>query len=491
MAKRALKNYTLYKLRFWLGYGLLGIIIATVLIVAALYVPGGISADEQRSVLQSATMDITRPATLLIVDFPYHALQRLSIAVFGLHDFSVKLPSLLFGVISIVGLILVLIKRFKQTISILAAGIILVSAQFIALATTGTPDIMFIFWSVVLLFIAAYGIQKQGRFSSWAIYLGGIAATLSLFTPFTIYLVLAFLVGALLHPHLRYLIRRSSRSALTTSAVVLIGGIGLLIYGSFVHIEFLSRLIFYSPSFSINVLENLKILALELFDFTSRSTEATGYLTPLFGFSVIVLSTLGALILLRARHSVLSHMLFSWTILLTPVLLFNPGTLYLLIVPMAFFVAVGSSQVLSYWYQLFPRNPYARVFALVPVSILFACVIISGVLRYFYSYHYFAPLANQSFSDATLVQRELLREPSAVLVVTPDEQAFYRLMLDANNHTHELMTSEDVLPTKKPTTVIATRNAHDSVRQTPSEIIADSSFERASDRLYIYKNTSK
>lgn len=490
MAKRALKNYTLYKLRFWLGYGALGAIIAAVLVIAALYVPGGLTAEEQRSVLQSATMDITKPATLLIVDFPYHALQRLSIALFGLHDFSVKLPSLIFGALSIVGLVLVLLRRFKQTVSILAAGIILVSAQFIILATTGTPDIMFVFWSVLLLFIAAYGIRK-GAFRSWAIYLGGIAATLCLFTPFTVYLVLAFLIGALLHPHLRFVVRRSSKNALTASTLILSAGVGLLIYGSINNIEFLSRLIFYSESFSLDLLRNLQVIGLQLFDFTSLSTQETGYLTPLFGFSVIVLSTIGALILLRERHSVLSHMIFSWTTLLTPVILFNPGTLFLLIVPMAFFVAVGSAQVLNYWYRLFPNNPYARIFALVPVSILFACVIISGVVRYFYSFHYSAPLANQSYQDTALVQRELKRQPDAILLVSSDEQAFYRLMLDANNHKNELVVASKLTKNLEATSIIATRTANENVSRTPFAVVADSSFERASDRLYIYKNSDK
>lgn len=490
MAKRALKNYTLYKLRFWLGYGVLGIIIATVLVVAALYVPGGLTAGEKQSALQSATMDITKPATLLIVDFPYHALQRLSIAVFGVHDFSIKLPSLIFGVLSIIGLILVLIKRFKQTVSILAAGIILVSAQFISLATTGTPSIMFVFWSVLLLFIAAYGVGKNG-FKPWAIYAGGITATLALFTPFTIYLVLAFLVGALLHPHLRYIVRRSSKNALTTSTLVLAAGVAVLIYASISDISFLSHLIFNSASFSTQLLENLRIIGLQLFDFTSLSTATTGYLTPLFGFSVIMLSTLGAVILLRERHSVLSHMLFSWTTLLTPVILFNPGTLYLLIVPMAFFVAVGSSQILTYWYRLFPRNPYARVFALAPVSILFACVIVSGVIRFFYSYHYYAPLANQSYEDTALVEQSLAREPDALLLVTPGERAFYRLTLDANGHKHTLVTTKSITFGQQSEHIIATRDASSYLTRTPSQVIADSSFNRASDRLYIYKKTEK
>lgn len=492
MAKIAVKNYTLYKLRFWIGHGLLGLIIAAVLTIAALYVPGGLTQAEQQSVLQSAAIDISNPASMIIVDFPYHALQRLSIALLGLNDFSVKLPSLLFGVASIIGLILLLLRRFKQTISILATGIILISAQFISLATIGTPDIMFVFWSVMLLLIATYGI-RGGKVSPAILYIGGITAALSLFTPFTLYIILALTVATLLHPHLRYILRRTPTAVLATNSLLVAAAVALIAVATTKDPSFISRLLYMSESFSLNIVDNLAVIGLQLADITSASTPVTGLLTPIFGISVIAISLIGMIVLMHERHSVLSYMVFSWTSLLTPVILLNPDTLFLLIVPMAFFVAVGCSQILSYWYQLFPQNPYARIFALLPVSILFSCVIISGVGRYFYGFQYYAPLANRSIIDMTLVNKELASQPDARLLVAKDEEAFYRLLLAANDDSNEILVYNDNSSKKIPSgaTYIATRRVGTSLPLTPTYIVADSAYNRASDRLYIYNISDK
>lgn len=253
----------------------------------------------------------------------------------------------------------------------------------------------------------------------------------------------------------------------------------------------MQQLLYKSDSFSLDILANLKLLALQFGDVTSVSTEQTGMLTPVVGLSVATIGLLGVYALLRARHTVLSYTLFSWTLLLTPFFILNPDSFALLMVPTVLFLALGISLILQYWYQLFPKNPYARIFALVPTSILFSCIIIPSALHYFYSYSYFAPLANTHHNDLELVADTLESNPNAPLIVTTDEAAFYRIYLDTHETTHSLITIAPDSPTDIPSsphnTAVATRDAAQNFDETPSYIVANSTRHAASDRFYIYK----
>ncbi|MBH2007065.1 glycosyltransferase family 39 protein [Candidatus Saccharibacteria bacterium] len=494
MAKQTIKNYTLYKLRFWLGYGFLAIATICVLVFAALYVPGGYTPAEQQSALQSASLSFARPESLLIVDLPYHALQKLSISVFGLSSISVKLPSLLLGFAIVAGLILVLRRRFTQTASILASGIIVVSAFFISLATTGTPEIMLVFWPVALLLVASFGVKNR-TLQPFAIYAGSVIAALSLLTPFSAYILFALLVASLLHPHTRYLFRKASRSAIMFGGFVIFAMLALIAYASYRDLTFLTQLLYHSSHFSLDILANLKLLGMQLIDVASTTTNQTGLLAPVFGLSTLSLAGLGVYHLLRGRHSALSYLTFTWLLVLLPVVTLNPTSLALLVVPVALLVASGSGFLLNYWYKLFPRNPYARIFALIPVTILFACIIVSGAVRYFYSFHYYAPLANSASNDIELVVSKVDSIPKPSVLVSPSELPFYKLYFDSHNLSNIPLSAQtkDVLRDGGVhTNVIATRSSSIIASDLrPTEVIATSELHMESDRLYIYKKATK
>lgn len=491
MTKDTVKSYTLYKLRFWIGYSILTLLLIAIFVFAVVYVPGGLTSSEQHSALQSASLRLSDPASLLVVDMPYHALQKLSTSLLGVSSFSIKLPSLVLGIITALGIIVVLTRRFSRTVSILTGGIMMVSAQFITLVSTGTPTIMMVTWPVLLLLIASLGIKNR-TLHPLAVYCGSIVAALSLFTPFSVYILIALLAGGFLHPHIRYLFRKTPRSAVIVGGGVMTAAVALLLYASYLHPFFAAQLTYRSSHFSLDILANIKLLAMQLIDISSSTTASTGLLAPVFGLTVLAITVIGIYSLYYWRHSVTSYIVFTWTLLTIPILLINPTSLALLIVPIAILVAAGSNYVLRYWYKLFPRNPYARTFALAPIAILFACVIFSGTTRYFYAYHYYAPLANASSSDLQLIEKELVQMPSATLLVSRDEKAFYQLYADTHGSQQTLRVTDrvsDVLGQGVVSTdVIATRTSSlPSMTITPREIIATDRLHMPSDRLYIYK----
>lgn len=495
MTKDTVKKYTLYKLRFWIGYTFLAVVVLTVFTLAAIYAPGGITVQEQQSTLVSASLRPANLASVLVVDFPYHVLQKLSLYLFGMSSFTIKLPSLLVGFIAAVALTMLLGKRFTRTSSIITAGIVVVSAQFVTLVATGTPDIMTILWPVLLLLITLYATQGKSLHSA-AIYTGSVVIALSIFTPFMLYIILAFALAAAAHPRTRYLLKKSSRTAVSTGAGIILLACGLAAYATFRDATFMKTLLYRSDSFSLDLQANVGQIIAQLFDFGSTSTIETGLLAPVFGLSILIFVVIGAIYLYKSSFSVLSYIIAIWIAFLVPIILFNPSKVHLLTIPFALLVACGVSAVLNYWYGLFPENPYARVFALVPVTILFACIIISGAARYFYSYHYYAPLANSSSHDLRLVAQEIASSPNITLVVSEHEKPFYQLFLDAShNSTTQLSidTGSVVVHGAVNRDAVATRESNlvQSASIRPTRVIATSELTSPSDRLYIYKKTTK
>ena len=86
MARQDLSKFWLYRYRFLIGYAVIAILLASLLVFAGLYVPGGLSPHEQRAVITTASLDFSDPASLLVVNLPYHALQWVVLTLFGIND---------------------------------------------------------------------------------------------------------------------------------------------------------------------------------------------------------------------------------------------------------------------------------------------------------------------------------------------------------------------------------------------------------------------
>jgi hypothetical protein len=91
MAKLNISETTIFRFRYIIGSSLVIIGLVAALVFVGVYLPGGISKDEIQSVITSNSIDFTKPSTLNIVDLPYHLLQKLSIDLFGVRVFSIKL----------------------------------------------------------------------------------------------------------------------------------------------------------------------------------------------------------------------------------------------------------------------------------------------------------------------------------------------------------------------------------------------------------------
>lgn len=465
-------SFYIYRFRYYLGYGLITLLLIGLLIFAGLYTPGGLSAQEMNSVVKSASIDITSLSSLAVTNLPFHILQQASLNLFGVNEFSIKLPSLVLALISAVGLILLLQQWFKPRIAVLASIIAVTTGQFLFIAQNGGPDISYILWPVLLLLLGTLIAKRIKRATLWKV-LFFVVAAFSLYTPLSIYALLALAISAVLHPHLRFILRQLSKPRLAAAFVLGLIIAAPLLIGVFRSSE-LGLTVLGVPDHLPNIMFNLMVLSQQYFGFAVAST--TSLMTPVFGLGSMLIIALGVYKLIRTRESTQSYLIMIWMICLIPLLIINPGVTSVTFLPLVLLLTTGLESLLGYWYRLFPLNPYARVAGLLPLVVLIGVLVLSGLERYVYGYHY-DPATVANFSQ----DLSLLPTTTKDLVVTTSQLPFYQVVAQHRKGLEVTTTEPQVA------TFTATHNANSDFVGVHIDRIITSSASLNADRFYIYK----
>ncbi|MFZ3010054.1 MAG: glycosyltransferase family 39 protein [Candidatus Microsaccharimonas sp.] len=475
MAVLNLTKFFIYRWRYVIGYGIIGLLLAGLLVFAGLYVPGGISVEETLATVRSDSLSLSDPTTFTVANLPYYVLQAAIFHVFGIYDFTIKLPSLILALLSAIGLILLLRRWFKPNIAVLASLIAITTGQFLFVAQNGVPSILYIFWPVLLLLIGTQITRKKRFRFMWKI-LFAITAALSLYTPLSIYPLLAILVATILHPHLRHAVRQLSKVKSVIALIV-----------AFVFVAPLGYVMYTTPSVGLTLLgfptewphivENLNTIVQQYFIFWEPST--TTLMTPVFGLGSVLILGLGLYRLIRTRETTRSYLIIGWLICLLPIIILNPRFTTVAFVPSVLLLAAGLTSLITYWYRLFPRNPYARIAGLLPLIILVVVLIGSGLDRFIYGYHYDPNTAVNFSKDLKLIPKD-----TTILVVAADEVPFYTAV---SHYREGLAISQEASGDR----FVATRQAKRDFPGYTIDRIITTTYSQNSDRLYIYKKVSQ
>lgn len=470
-----LSSLTLYKWRYPIGYCVIVAILVSLLIIAGMYSPGGISNSEILSLITSSQTNLTNLSTVGVINAPYHILQNTILSILGVSQFTIKLPSLIIGLLSSIGLIILLNRWFKGYVAVLASLIAITTGQLLFLSQSGTPAIMYVFWSVWLLLFATL-IAKKSKFLTVYKILFFIFAALSLYTPLSIYILLALVITALLHPHLRFLVLNLSKIRVAIGAIIGLIVIFPLLYKTYLDPNLLLTLVGVPDVFP-NLISNAKELFQLYFGFLNPS--AGELMTPVFGMGSMALIALGINNIIKTRATAQSYLVIVWSLCLLPVLFINPSLTAITLLPLVLLLAAGIDSLISYWYRLFPRNPYARIAGFIPIALLILSLSFSGLERYFYGYHYNPDTASSFSTDLILLPKD-----TSVLIVTDDEKDFYSAVAKYNDQLKiSNKSDEEILTyTKK-----ASTNPPSGYQI--QEIIT-SSRDKEPDRFYIYKKLS-
>ncbi|MFZ1302195.1 MAG: glycosyltransferase family 39 protein [Candidatus Microsaccharimonas sp.] len=472
MATLDFSNYSIYRWRYIIGYSIIGLLLTGVFVFIGFFLPGGLSTQEMASAVQSASLSFSDPATLAIPNLPYYALQSLIFTLFGISIFTIKLPSLILAMLSAVGFILLLRRWFKPNIAVLASLIAITTGQFLFIAQQGTPEILYLFWPIVLLLLGTQITRVHKARFLWKI-LFAISAALSLYTPLSIYPLVAIALATVLHPHLRNAVRRLSKPRLVAVTILFLLLIAPLVYGIVLNPQLGLTLLGVPATWPPDLVTNIQTVVWQYFVFWEPNVGTL--MTPVFGLGSAILILLGAYRIIRTRETTRSYLIIIWIICLTPVLLFNPTFTSVTFVPSMLLLAAGLTSLIGYWYRLFPFNPYARITGLIPLIILVFALSISGLARYVYGYHYSPNQASLFSKDLALLPKDT-RE----LIVSNDERAFYTAVA---KYRDDLKIVE--LPSGN--TFVMTRTARTNFDNYQIYRIITNGYTNESDRLYVYK----
>ncbi|AHB42559.1 hypothetical protein RAAC3_TM7C00001G0717 [Candidatus Saccharibacteria bacterium RAAC3_TM7_1] len=492
MVKQKLTEMFLYRWRYVLGYGLFAIILALLLWLAGLYIPGGLPSSEIHSALIS---DGLNPAHLFslapqeLLFLPYRLLQAASIAVFGFSSVSIKLPSLILAFFSALGILYLVNLWFKRNVAVIACLIAVTTTQFLLAAQSGQPGISYIFLTVWILVAASLIAQRGALAHIWVIG-GFILAGIGLYLPLNIYVLIALIITALIHPHARHtLLHKASRPILAIGGILFLVIISPLIIGTINTSDLLLQLLGIPHDWGV-VGENAKILLSQYASFAAPSNADV--VLPAYGFGTFLLIMLGLYRMFTTKYTTKSYIISFWLIFLLPLVFLNPSYINITFIPVILLVALGIDYLIWSWYRLFPKNPYARVFGLVPLAVLVIGLVGSGIDHYAYGYHYDHSVYTQYNFDLGLLSKKLRTlDPNATvhLVVKESDQPLYRAFATHQRNIKRLTVSSEVSTTGSDITIIE-RGLHTSVAKAPADILIAKTTE-AGDRFYLYKNPTR
>ena len=426
MKKIVISKLFLYRYRFVIGYVVLGLAFAVLLLILPVVAQNGLSEAEIESATTSYYLGREGILGGDLVDLPYRILQKLSITIFGLSAYSVKLPSVMVGLLLGFLLILLLNRWFKSNVSLLASCLVVLSTPFLFLAGSGTPLIMLVFWPTLLLWLGSK-IQGEKRPKPLYSFAFAIAMLLSILTPYMIYFAVFCVLFVLSQPHLRFIIKNLPKLPLTLVGIILLVGFGLIGFNLIQTPQVIMELLFAKNFEGGHFLHNIKDGLVPMFSW--RNSVEGVFLSPLIGLPTFMLALIGLFSTTKgffASRNSIASILIVFCLVITG---FNPNAIVFLILPLSILIAHGLKYVLEKWYGLFPENPYARISAILPLSILFGIIILPNLLQYVYGYRYNPNTADVFNYDLAIIKSHLKDEN----LLVKEHFDFYRILEDSTN----------------------------------------------------------
>ena len=436
-------------------------------------IPSGLSAMEMTSSTISGNLTVINWIPNQIIDLPYHFIQWLSFNIFDISVFSIKLPSVIMAILTGIMILFIVRELYGPKIAILTGLITVSSLLFLTIGRTGAPIIMPVFLSITAMFAVSRAIHKSQHDLRWLI-LAGVALALNLYSPFGIYLTIILIAVATFHPKVRLILSKTKLWKMVISVLILLLVLTPLATGLARDLPAgLQLLGFNDFSFALADIKN-NLMAI----FWPMGSSILGIATPVITLSVIALMVLGVIGAVDNFHSVRSYLSIPLLIVVLFLAIFNINSIQLLLIPMVLLTAIGIHYLLNWWFNMFPRNPYAKTVGVIPLAIFFGWIILSGSTRYFEVNFYDKNLAYDYYDGFNNIHKIVTENnETKILIVSKNEieKDFYKVAF--NNHPNILVgdTTEngidktillssafDEVKNKKPDQIITNRLRNDS-----------------------------
>ncbi len=486
--KRRVTEYALYRYRYVIGYSLALLTIIGILIVSALYVPGGLRAEEKHTTLLSGSLAFQQFDPQSVINLPYHLFQRVFMAIFGVGELTLKLPSLLLGLAAVAGMFLLIKEWFRHNVAVITVLLTATLPAFIFIAQDATPQIYPIAISIWLLLIGTLVSRRREPHMLWKVLFFTLLA-LNMYAPLGIYLNIAIISTIIFHPHIRYQARKLNPNRIFIGIAVALLVLTPLLYSLATHWELGFELLGI-PQQLPNFADNARQLGQA---FVWQDGTTNGVFHPIMSLGVLAIMIIGFIRFLKVKYTARSYIIWLWGVMLLPLLLLNPDLAVYIIPMMLLMIAMGINTLIAEWYRIFPHNPYARILGLIPLSVIVAGVAISGISRYTLNYHYNPEVVHGFTSDVRLLKDVVKRsgatsEAPINVVVGKKDREFYQLFA---NYDRRFVVSDD--PQSVPLPFIRsgdTPQSADHVSRQPSYISVNARSQDGA-RFYLYTEPRK
>ena len=202
--------------------------------------------------------------------------------------------------------------------------------------------------------------------------------------------------------------------------------------------------------------------------FAFHKPHITNVFVPFLSLPMTLLVLFGLVRTIADHHAARSYMLHMWLLVSIVLLFLNPTSFPLLFIPCVFLVAIGLETFMREWYQVFPRNPYARLSALVPLTLIVIGVIAASITRYFYGFYY-SDTRDVYKPGLVAVRQTLKPHVPTQLIVPSDQHAFYDIL---RSKYPQLNVSEpDNMNMRSASELIVLASANKEIPRVPSKII--------------------
>ena len=477
--KKRTEQFFLYRHRLGLGYALLSFIFFALLSFLPSLAPGGLNQGEIDSAVASSSLSANFIADGDIIDLPYHALQKISLHFFGLNLFSIKLPSIIIAVLTGFFIILLLNRWFKNDVAIIGSILTTLSTAFLFLAGNGTPVIMYVFWLAAILWLGSK-IVGNNRVHPLLVISFFLSLGLSMYTPHLIYVAITIAIAGIIHPHLRFALKQLTFWQLILSFGIFTLTIAPLVLGCIFNHGCIRSLAF-TPDFSLGAFANNISDAFTPF-FSFSLVYDSIFLAPLFGLAIVSLVVIGILASIGKMYTSRNIVVSLLTIYAIIISGLNGNVAIAIIIPIAILSTSGVESIISKWYSLFPENPYAHLFGIVPLVAVLTMIIGSGLSHFVYGYHYTPRVANNFNNDITIINHNIKTETPVLITEDTKNAVFYRLLAKYNHYTIINQTAD----VEEYATFSTQKEDSFTIKQ-----IITSPKSRNSDRLYIYSKVTE
>ena len=465
--KTVLSNLWFYKYRFQIGYLLLLASYILILFYTIFIAPNGLTKNEVNSAVSSYNLSTGNIFSKEIIDLPFKLLQKISITLLGLSNLSIKLPSILLSFLAIL-LILELTKKwFAHRTAILATIIAITSSQFFFIAQDGTSNTLSIIYPLLLIItgIDFFNELKRKQLVTFLL----VVAFLGLYTPLNIYITIALLLTASLHPKVRFKLKQLPKKYKAVSLVILAFAFTPIAIAIYNDIDTLKAILLLPNN--LNILDNsIKLINIL---FGSSGEYSNGVISPIINVASLILIVIGLYFILIQKYTVRSYLILIWLVVALLTCFINTSTTPVLFLPLLLLTATGLQNLIQTWYAIFPRNPYARFFGLIPISFVVVSLLVTNLNIFRQSYMYNPYIVNSFNQDLKL----LLSHQNSInnLLVSSEEKPFYSIlnskikMLDEYSEnnlaiTHKIFTEKGIPKNYKVKKVITNNLKNDSDR---------------------------